>query len=278
MDWTNQTKFKNIMIAALLIINIITISALWMQVFRKNEEPVSPPPAVKNSGAVVMMERELGLNPEQTKQMEKIHADKVQALRDCNDSLDMLKKQFTDLIAQPNADAGQVNRLIEQIGTTQAKTEMLRLQLFSQLNSICTPSQKQKLHPILTDLFVKKNTKPDSEKPKKAAVTQPPTNEPAPPDQRPRPSIDEKVQKYARRLGLTDDQSKKVSEILSRNEEKRDALRNIPHPDRNMIESEKAKIRQSEDESIMQILSGDQKNEFRKMIEKRNSVNKDSNR
>lgn len=266
------------MIAALLIINVITISALWMQVFRKNEEPVSPPPAVKNSGAVVMMERELGLNPEQTRQMEKIHADKVRVLRDCNDSLDMLKKQFTDLIAQPNADAAQVNRLIEQIGTTQARTEMLRLQLFSQLNSICTPSQKQKLHPILTDLFVKKNTKPDNEKTKKVVVTQPPANEPAPPDQRPRPSIDEKVQKYARRLSLTDEQTKKISEILSGNEEKREALRNIPHPDRNIIESEKAKLRQREDESILQILSGEQKVEFRKMIEKRNNVNKDPNR
>ena len=197
MDLTNQTKFKNIMIAALLIINIVCISALWMQISKRNDAPLPPPPA-GNAGAVPLMQRELGLTPEQTKQMEKIHSDKVQALRNCNDSLDLLKKQFIEMIAQPGTDSAKVNQLIEQIGAMEAKTQILRLQLFNQLNSLCTPEQKQKLHPILTDLFVKKNAKPEAAKPKEPNVKRPTADEPPQMDQ-PRPdkppTVDEKMQK-----------------------------------------------------------------------------------
>jgi Spy/CpxP family protein refolding chaperone len=273
MDLTNQSKFKNLTIAALLLINFLLLIILWVQISKKNEQTVQSP--VHNpSETVSLFKRELSLTREQTEQMEKIHADKVAELKKCNDSLDNLKNQFVDLLAQPKPDQSTIDGLIQQISNMESITETHRLQLFSKLNELCTPEQKQKLHPIVADLFGKKNDKKRDDRPKNApqkTIREPEQGQPENPENHRPPQPAEKVQKLAERLQLSEAQKQKITDIITMYEKQREALKNIPHPDKNQIETEKQNIRKNEDQSIMQVLTPEQRNVFNKMIEKRHN-------
>jgi RNA polymerase sigma-70 factor (ECF subfamily) len=82
-------------------------------------------------------------------------------------------------------------------------------------------------------------------------------------------SIDEKLAKYTKRLGLTDDQAKKIRSVMLTAKQKDGELRMRAHPDPNEIQTEKERIRKEEDDGIMELLGEEQGNEFRRMTSKR---------
>jgi Spy/CpxP family protein refolding chaperone len=282
MDLINQNKFKNWLIIVLLAINLITVSVIWMQITNKN---VQQPGAQDNrpSESVNLLKKALDLNEGQTKQLEKMRNDQFDQSKKYNDRLNDLKKQLAEELFKESPDTTLANSKAKEIGDLQSKVESIRFNNFKELLAICSPEQKEKLKPILVEVFGRKPPKDElntNKNPNERRGDQHPGDQkriernndsaqilregkPAP------PTVDEKLKKYSERLDLTKEQEQKIRAVLLLTTQKGEELRSRKNPDRNEIESEKEKLRNEEDESIKRILNEDQKKEFAKMILKR---------
>ena len=282
MDVIQQNKFKNQLIIVLLAINLITVSVLWMQVFKK-DAPMQKAPESRPGESVNLMKQALDLNDGQTKQFEKMQADQLEQSKKYNDHLTELKKQLADELFHKNPDTTLVNSKAKEIGELQSKVEVVRFKQFNKLMAILTPEQKEKLKPVLSDLFgrkppredVKDNRIPEERRRENNAddksmkeveggvEKKQQDDKPAP------PTIDERLAKYTKRLNLSGEQVQQVRVIFAESKQKNEQLRMKQHPDPNEVTVEKEKTRKNEDDAIMKILSEEQKTEFLKMLMKR---------
>ncbi|MDR3593257.1 periplasmic heavy metal sensor [Clostridium sp.] len=279
MDLINQNKFKNWLIIVLLAINLLTVSIIWMQIANRNE-PQAVPQDNRSSESVNLMKKVLDLDEGQTKQFEKMHKDQLDKSKMYNDRLTDLKKQLAEELFKETPDTSQVNLKAKEIGDLQSKIESIKFNSFKELLAICTPEQKEKLKPVLIELFGRKPPKEDLKEEKRPNVPKGKKSprdkniseterdkHPLPGGERPNPpSVDEKLDKYSQRLNLTKDQEEKMRTVLLQTMQKDEELRSKLNPDRNEIESDKEKIRKEEYNSIMKILNEDQKKEFARMI------------
>ncbi len=273
MDLINQNKFKNWLIILLLLLNIITMSVIWMKTSKERE--FAPSKEDKNRPeSVSLMKEVLNLDDAQTKQLEKLRSDKLDLSKKYNDSLSVLKKQLSDELFKSKSSQKIINEKTKMIGELQSKVELVRFNHFNQLLAICTPEQKEKLKPIIQELFGRKPPK-DELKQKteliennraeegKTINNKVKENEKLAP-----PQIDEKVEKYSRRLNLTPDQQQQLRSILNESRMK-DENKRMKRMDPADFEKEKEKMRLEEDQKVMQILDERQKAEFEKMQQKR---------
>lgn len=280
MDIVNQNKFKNILLVFLIVVNLLTVSIIWMQTANRNEQS----PKEQNnrpSESVDLMKKTLDLDEGQTAQLEKIRTFQLDLLKKYNDKLDEVKKQLADELFKDKPDTALANTKVKEIGELQAKVESIRFKHFNELLSICTPKQKEKMKPVIMEVFSKKppkNLQEDKKPPKEqrdmtkekennikeSELTGKRDEKSAPPSQ------DEKLAKYSQRLNLSAEQQQKVKAIFQISKQRGEQLRKKANPAPNKIEIEKEKNRKEEDNSIMKILNEEQKTEFSKMISKRN--------
>ncbi len=273
MDLINQNKFKNWLIILLLLLNIITMSVIWMKTSKERE--FAPSKEDKNRPeSVSLMKEVLNLDDAQTKQLEKLRSDKLDLSKKYNDSLSVLKKQLSDELFKSKSSQKIINEKTKMIGELQSKVELVRFNHFNQLLAICTPEQKEKLKPIIQELFGRKPPK-DELKQKTELIESnraeegKPINDKVKENEKPAPpQIDEKVEKYSRRLNLTPDQQQQLRSILNESRMK-DENKRMKRMDPADFEKEKEKMRLEEDQKVMQILDERQKAEFEKMQQKR---------
>ena len=282
MDLINQNKFKNWLIIVLLAINFLTVSIIWMQIANRNE-PLPVPKDNRSSESVNLMKKVLDLDEGQTKQFEKMHKDQLDKSKMYNDRLTDLKKQMAEELFKESPDTTLANLKAKEIGDLQFKVESIKFNSFKELLAICTPEQKEKLKPVLIELFGRKppkedikeekrsNDRRDEKSPHDKNIIETQSDKPPLSDgeRHNPPSIDEKLAKYSQRLNLTKEQEQKIRTVLLLTMQKGDELRSKLNPDRNEIESAKEKIRKDEDDSIIKILNEDQKKEFVKMLSNR---------
>jgi Spy/CpxP family protein refolding chaperone len=281
MDWLFQNKIRDWLIAILLVINILTVSILWMQTARTNE-PQPQQTGARGSESVTLLQKALDLNEGQVKQLDTKRTGHLELTKSYNDRLSALKRQLSEELFKEHPDTTLAHSLTAQIGELQSKVELIRFEYFKELLALCTPEQKAKLRPIVTELFGRKPPKeatqvkaprPESkeEQPSRDVsrddkkVNPPPNREDRPGP----PSVDERMAKMGEKLNLTPDQAQKIRAILSITMKEDKALKDQVNPDRNKIQAEKDRLRQKEDESIMKLLDESQKKEFLRMIQNR---------
>jgi Spy/CpxP family protein refolding chaperone len=281
MDWVNQSKFRNWLIAALLVINLLTLSILWMQTTRTNE-PQAKEQAPRASESAGLLKRALDFDEGQAKQSDSMRSNQLERSRAYNERLAALKRQLSDELFKEHPDTALVNLQAKEIGELQSTVEMIRFNYFKELLAICTPEQKNKLKPIVAELFGRKPPKdePQVKIPRSNQKEEPPSRDkniresgdrPEPPrqDKLGPPSVGEKLAKMSERLNFTSDQATKIRAILSTMKEENERLRKRVNPDQNEIQNEKEKLRKKEDDLIMKVLDENQKKEFTRMIMKR---------
>ncbi len=282
MELVNQNKYRNFLIAFLLVLNLLTVSIIWMTTAKK----IAPPSKAedhRSSESVKLMKEALDLSESQAVQLEKIFSDQQEQSKSINDSLNELKKQLAEVLFAGKNDTIASNSKIRIIGELQSKAELIRYKLFANFLSFCTPEQKEKLKPVVVELFSRKPQKIEQQNPrpkikqgeqksgKENTAIEPPKDEgqnqrseiPAP------PAIDKKLSKYSVRLNLSAEQTQKARVILNATRQKGEDLRAKQNPESGEIESGKEKIRLEENGRIMEILNEYQKKEFEKMIANR---------
>lgn len=293
MDLIKQNKFIGWVIAILVALNVFTIAIIWtLSIDGHHPSPVSsdvPPP----SAPALLMQREIGLSKDQTKQYEQLREKHKEKMKGINDELDVFKLQLADEIFNPDFTEKQVDALAGKIGLLQSKLEKMRFNHFRELALLCDKEQKEKLRPILREVFGRKgpNEKPvdrpaqrrtqdpernqdlEEEKPPRAEVrTAPPASEDRPPrpeDRSAPPSQEEKLHRLCQRLSLTPAQKKTAAAIFDSIRIKEGECKSTYRADRAEFERQKELLHQKEDEQIKSILDADQNEEYLKMIRNR---------
>jgi Spy/CpxP family protein refolding chaperone len=282
MDWLHQDKFRNWLILLLLVLNIITVSIIWVQM-SKDIEPGSQERGVRPAESVNLMKRVLDLDEAQAAVVDSAMAAARAQTKPANNRLSTLKRQIAEEVFKDNPDTSVVKSAAAEIGELQATIELLRFQRFRDIVATCTPEQREKLKPVVIEAFGRKPPKEELAGPKptgdeqdhgregkRAATDRPKGDRPPPPDGKPAPpSMDEKLGKYANRLSLSEDQIDNVRKILQNSRKDSEELRARANPDPGEIDAAKEHIRKREDVSIMKILDAQQKAEFERMIAKR---------
>ena len=184
MDWMTQNKPIKWLIGILLVVNILTITIIWILVTRENQ----PPPFGFNGkppGGGELLQKELNLSDVQKKQFEDSRKENFKQADIFFVRLDEAKKQYFDELQKDNPDTVFVNNILTKISSIQIELEKLRFEHFRYLLSLCSKEQKEKFKPILKDFLVGKppreidKGKPEREFPGKDGMKDVP---PPPPD------------------------------------------------------------------------------------------------
>ncbi len=158
MDLITNNNFKNGLIVILLVLNLLTVSIIWMQAANRNENA----PGKQEKGGADLMKEALDLSDDQAKEFEQIRKTKLDQAKRYNDSLNYLKKQLAQELLKEIPDSANAKIKSQEIGEMQTKVEMIRFKHFKELMRICTPEQKEKLKPIMMEIFGRKPPKEEA--------------------------------------------------------------------------------------------------------------------
>ena len=283
MDWITQNTFRNWLLVVLVVSNLLTVSIIWMQTAKTNE-PQQNEPGPRSSESVNLLKRVLDLDEAQAKRVESTLASGREQSKQYDDRLAELKRRLAEELFKDNPDTSVAHATAKEIGELQAKVEMIRYSHFQELLGICTPGQREKLKPIVIQVFGRRppqeesgETKPpppggrEERKPREDKIDDTQGERPQPPREREGgpPSIDDKLARYTESLHLSDEQAQKIRAVLLNAKRKGEHLRMTGNPDQDYIRGEQEKIVKEEDESIMSLLIDDQKKEFQRLLSKR---------
>jgi len=155
MDWMTQNKLIKWLIGILLVVNILTITIIWILVSRDKLPPqfdrVGKPP-----GGAEQLQKELNLTEAQKKQFEDARKKSFAQADVLFKELNELKTKYFGELQNEKTDTVLVNSLLRKIGAIQIDLEKQRFEHFRYLLSICTAEQKEKFKPILKEFLVGK--------------------------------------------------------------------------------------------------------------------------
>jgi Spy/CpxP family protein refolding chaperone len=277
MDLIKQNKLIGWVIVLLVVLNLSTLTTVWILWDREGavEKKEGTDVPVKS---ISLMQSELGLSPEQTKTFQDLQAIYLEKSKPLNDKIEANKLRIADEIFKASPNEKEVDSLSANIGTLQSRIEVIRFEHFRDFVKVLTPEQKEKLNPILRELYARKGPREQSVLPppqqnntgsgsQKGTENIRPVGEPK--DKPTPPSLDEKVDRYAQRLSLTSEQIAEARNILKSTKEKEESYKSKFNPTPEEFEQEKIKIHKEEDDTIRKILSEKQKIEFELMIKHR---------
>ncbi|MBN1350909.1 periplasmic heavy metal sensor [candidate division KSB1 bacterium] len=180
MDVFTNKKFTIITIVILVILNLGTLTMIWMTHIRRPLfRDVDRPPRGKH-GAVHFLTRELGLSDAQVRkviELERAHREKTDRLID---EIHLLKHDLMTELFESKPDTQKAGEIIRQIGDRQELIERLMFSHFHDLKNVCEEHQQERLRKLLDDFF-------NSRKPPRMApppADRPPMPQPRLPERR----------------------------------------------------------------------------------------------
>ncbi len=151
----NDSRFLKIVIVILLLINIGSISFMWLH------HP--PPPPMQDRDAMHFLIHELNLSDAQKSQFEKLkdeHHDGMERLQD--NGRDFHNRYF-DLI-KSSSDTNTVTQMADSISLNQKQIELLTFYHFKSVRNILTAEQQKKFDDLIGEALRKMAPPPHSER------------------------------------------------------------------------------------------------------------------
>jgi protein CpxP len=152
MDLFTKNRFAFISIVILVVLNIITLTLLWIFHFRQPSR-VQPPFDRRAARVEKFLERELNLSSEQSMEFKNLRRQHFEATMVVMDEIRELKEKMMSEVFSKDPDSAVVKNLTEQIGNKEAEREWLLYKHFRELRDVCTPEQQIKLHEIFLKIF-----------------------------------------------------------------------------------------------------------------------------
>jgi len=151
MDIFSQKKFMIWTIALLVILNILSMAALWY--YRSGQPPQPARQAGQRQESVTQfLNRELQLTDDQKKEFERLRGEHVEASAKLNNDIRNAKTALFDLVGTSSPDKAAIEKLTGEIGAKQAQLDLLLFNHLTALRNKCTPSQQEKFNSILRDI------------------------------------------------------------------------------------------------------------------------------
>ncbi len=152
MDWLTQNKLIKWLIGILLVVNIVTITALWLLISKK-----PPLPQICNAkppGGIELLQKELNLTDEQAALFERYRKENFEKANALFKDLNETKNLLFEATVKANPDPSVVDNLISKISIILTELEISRFKHFRDLLDVCTEEQKEKFIPVIRELLV----------------------------------------------------------------------------------------------------------------------------
>ncbi|MGZ3862329.1 MAG: Spy/CpxP family protein refolding chaperone [Bacteroidia bacterium] len=136
-----STRFYKIAIAVLVVLNISTLTFMWMA-HRQNPAPRGP------AGAFEFLAKELKLDDTQLKQFDEMHKALHEEATQIREKNHAMHHRFFDLLHVQN-DSGLVKQLADSMAYYQVQMELLTFNHFKKIRGICRPEQQKKFDEVI---------------------------------------------------------------------------------------------------------------------------------
>jgi Spy/CpxP family protein refolding chaperone len=151
MDIFAQKKFMIWTIALLVLLNILSMAALWYH--RSGLPPQTPRQADQRQESVTQfLNRELQLTEGQKKEFDRLRREHVEASTKLNKEIRDAKTALFDLVSASAPGKATIEKLTGEIGVKQAQLDLLLFNHLTTLRNNCTPAQQEKFNTILRDI------------------------------------------------------------------------------------------------------------------------------
>jgi Spy/CpxP family protein refolding chaperone len=139
----NKQRILIIALVVLVLLNITTLSFLWMTKYDKH-----PHRSKKNKPHVEQyLTRKLDLSTEQAKSFKLAREQHFEQTHELQRSLHDNRKKLTELLS--DADTSKQNELFQKIANQNIQIEKLNFQHLQNLRSVCTDEQKLKFDSVI---------------------------------------------------------------------------------------------------------------------------------
>lgn len=148
-----KIKLYKIVVIVLLVVNILTLGALW---FGKPNHP-RPMPHERD---MTFLSKELGMtgaNKEKLDAMETKHHTEKRELLENNK---LLREQLFGLLKSNPSDTVVINSFVTSILTNQKEIELMTYYHFKEVKEMCSPEQQKKLDETITEAIRMAGGKP----------------------------------------------------------------------------------------------------------------------
>jgi len=140
MKQFTQNKFLVLLVAILLVANLCLM--LYFFVFKDRHAPESHPVSD-------LMQKELGLNADQTEKFKQLRDQHRAAVKPVVDEMKRLKDSLYNLLQNPQANDSAAKVIARRIGEKQEEWEILIYHHFEKVRAICDSSQLPKLDTLV---------------------------------------------------------------------------------------------------------------------------------
>lgn len=144
----NNSKFLKIVIVLLLLINLSTISFMWLH---------RPP---KNDAVRDFFAKELQFTSKQKEAFEALKKEHHEAKEDLREIDKEKHDAYLDLLKNPNVDTLTVRKAADEIIKVKEKEELAMFYHFQKVRAICDEKQKQKFDEIIKEAARMMGSKP----------------------------------------------------------------------------------------------------------------------
>jgi len=153
MDIFKQNKNLTITIVVLVILNLITVSLLWLGKPKHNaprgaENVIDEKVHVQN-----LLKEELGFNEKQTQKYLQLRSEHHRQTRKLHDELNMLKREMFDKILEDETSTELSDSLLSLTLEKQSQIEKLTFNHFLSLKKICNSDQQKNLKTLMHGIF-----------------------------------------------------------------------------------------------------------------------------
>lgn len=147
MDFFTKNRFTAWAIIILIVLNLFTLSVLWMTNTRR-ERPPKHGPHFRAHDRKDILDAELNFNDEQKEKHRTLKENHFKQMRILTEEIHKNKKDLFNRLSEPTYDSLEVKALCNKIGSLQSDLEELTFYHFNDIKSICTPEQKEKLKEV----------------------------------------------------------------------------------------------------------------------------------
>ena len=154
METISKNKLLFTTIILLVLINVSTLSLMWYWKINEPHPPVfeprgyGPPPEGRE-----FLKEQLKLTDSQMETVDKIRDEHLMKIKKIREGMKDLKDKLFSNLSNPDADTNMLKEITNQIGTLEAKIDLITYNNFREVRKICTDEQKKKFDEIILDLM-----------------------------------------------------------------------------------------------------------------------------
>lgn len=152
MNFFTKIRATSWIIGLLLILNGVTLGALWFQQFRR-PPGMFPPPGKPAENMQRFLQQELNLTEAQAQQFETLRNRFFLTSRTLMQEIHLLRKAIAAELFSASPDAQKIAAFAQAIGAKHGELERLQFTHFLELKAVCQPVQQQKFQALMRDLL-----------------------------------------------------------------------------------------------------------------------------